>query len=201
MKTSKSLLFGILTVTMALATSLHAETLYGPGTIIIPTNQVIIINTVGSDTEFYFDGQYVNAGAGGFNPRLAIAGAHTLTITNGAGDPNVFLTFQRLKTTAIKTVVVSPGQATLITVPAKKTIQFYDTLGIGVASDVHFSVQPTNSASSYNVFLGSTPNTRPSFTGPATVTIVNQNPPDYPVIVSYYFVIKPKVATPVDLIY
>jgi hypothetical protein len=206
-----------LTVALLASTSVYAETLYGTNTITIETNTAIIINCFGPRTQFYIDGQYMNlgslyaAGAGcAPNPRLAIAGHHTLTLTNAYdGEPtDAFVTFQLLKSPVIKTMVLSVGQTSTVTVPEGKTIQFYDLPSFLIAN-----VQPSNSARSYSFSFGSiggeTGNftySHPSATGPATVTVSNPPSevaewPGFAVFVSYYIITTPEVEAPTDLIY
>ncbi len=180
-----------------------ADTLYGPGTITILTNQAIVINTFGGDTQFSIDGQSVDVNPNlPLNPRVAIAGPHSVTITNADGWPSLFITFQRLKSSAIKTLITSGTQTNAVSVPPGKTIQFFDSLG-----QANISIQPTNSANVYNLIGGQysgesgnpSPYTRPSATGAGIVAVSNFY--GSVSVVSYYFVAKPRVSAPVDLMY
>src|SRR6266481_5708360 len=111
-----------LSIVLLAKTSACAETLYGPGTIIIPTNQTIVINTIGINAKLYIDGQFVDTNPAAFNvnnPRFAIAGPHSVTTTDENG-PDVFVTFQRVKGPLINTVIASGGQTNTVNVPAGK---------------------------------------------------------------------------------
>jgi len=188
-----------LPIVLLAKTSACAETLYGPGTIIIPTNQTIVINTIGINAKLYIDGQFVDTNPAAFNvnnPRFAIAGPHSVTTTDENG-PDVFVTFQRVKGPLINTVVTSGGQTNTVNVPAGKTIQFFDWLG---RTELTVTIQPTNSVAKYNL-VSHVYNqfTHPSATGPATVEISSVIGSTS--IVSYYFVSRPRTTPPTDLIY
>jgi hypothetical protein len=191
-----------LMVAFLATTSVYAETIYGTNTITIETNEAIIINFFGPYTELYIDGKYIDSDMffGCVNPRLAIAGHHTLTIGNTSGEPtDALLTVQLLKSSVIKTLMLPiGGQTNSIVVPEGRTIQFYDL----PSADIY--IQPAGSANSYALYgssrLSESGYTHPSATGPAVITI-SYTGRDSAGFVSYYFVTTPKVEAPTDLIY
>lgn len=206
MKTALTLLL----LAIAISPALRAETLCGPGTITIPTNQAIIINTVrtnvpgpnmATDTRLSVDpDNFIYFFTGAIqNPRFAIAGPRTLMFTNyWSGSPDLVVTFQRVKSSAIKTIMCAGNQPNVVNVPAGKTIQFFDFLGNG---NVIITIQPTNSADTFTLFnsfnSGPVLYSRPSATGPATITVSSGSP----TLVSYYFIPARTARTPVELLY
>lgn len=162
-----------------IAASLQAETLFGPGTINIGTNEAILINSAGfpgSYFRFYLDGIEVgHYTAFDENPRFAVAGPRILTITNSS----TFVTFQRLRGSSIQTVITNPSLTNTINVPSEKTIQFFARIG---DSDVVVDVFPPNSTNVYSL-LKSNEETHPSLTGPARIEARSGSGP---AVISYY---------------
>jgi hypothetical protein len=174
MKHLVPLVLGCLMVTIG---QLRSETLYGPGTINIATNETILINDNGAHAtaQFYLDDVGVNLEqpAGIQQYHYALTGP--LTLTNFESP---YFTFQRLHGSAIKTVRINPGVTNIINVPTGKTIQFFDTI-----NDVRAQALPLNSTNVYDVQLIQN---RPTLTGPVTIEVWNY---DYELtsFVSYYF--------------
>ena len=153
----------------------HAETLFGPGSITIATNEAILINMISEETDpqLFFDGTNVQAFIhyGGYH--FAFAGPHALGITNA----DQFITFQRLQGSAIKTILVTEGTTNFISVPDGKTIQFFAYVG-------HYSIYalPLNSSNRYELYHSGYEH--PVITGPATIEASSDLGN---VIYSYYF--------------
>ena len=206
MKTTKSLL-GILTITAALAVSVQAQTLFGPGTIIIGTNETILITTLnagsdvpddgapnllidGVDVSHYDHNPYGAIPSPGF---YAITGPHTITVTNfgfsGSTNPNdFFVSFQRITNSPIHTVFVngiSPS-TNFINIPAGETIQLLPPLG---NSSIPIMIQPQNSTNWFNWNPWNTSQGFPSasVTGAATIAVGSSQELNGGIALSYYF--------------
>jgi len=164
------------------AACLHGETLFGPGTINIATNEAILINTLsGAQLSFHFhlDGLWVPHSTDfEENPRYAIAGPRSVMITNSSH----FITFQRLRGSSIQTVVTNPGTTNRINVPNGKTIQFFAQIGSGYSTEV--DVFPLNSSNVYSIFELKS-DYHPSLTGPMRIEVW-QPVTTTPAVISYY---------------
>ena len=171
---------------------LCAETLFGPGTILIGTNETILLTTVDSHGSlgslgFYLDGNDVSitTGPGAENLPIAITGPHSLFLTNDSRYLDFYATFQRITNSSIKTLVTLTNITNFINVPSGKTIQFFPPLGcIG-----GITAQPQDSSNSFHVwFWAYHP---PSITGPVTIQVsFDTNGYGgfyYPTVLSYYF--------------
>lgn len=179
MKKSLPLLCGVF---LLVATSVSAETLFGPGTINIATNEAILINTIAGDDSgpntFYLDGlaHFIRDVSSYRDARIAIAGPRTLTISN-----HFLVTFQRLQGSAIKTAIFDVGTTNVINVPNGKTIQlFYN----GDFTTLKIFVRNQGSTEVYPIIypkLG----LHPAITGPATIEFSLED--NTHTFVSYYF--------------
>jgi hypothetical protein len=164
----------------------HAETLYGPGSISIATNEAILITTLGGGDpmmDIYVDGQQCSPDTMSLDRgfRYAIGGAHTVTVSN-----NIYLTFQRLQGSSIKTIVLTnsgglPGGVTnFFYIPAGKTVQFFHPLAY--MSSLQGYIHPEGSGNTYTLFsmMSSSDYPHPSICGPVIVEVSGLG------VVSYY---------------
>ena len=185
----------------SLITAVHANTLFSPGSITIATNQTILITTMGGESyvETYLDGQplfFEARSPSPASPQYAIAGNHTLTLSNNVGSG--FITYQLLNGSSIKTILLNNSfidtngypvfsGTNSINVPAGKTAQFFDPIA---DSDLSALISPQGSTNVYKLFSFTQPyqpsSSCPSVTGPVTIrfSITNSG---YANIVSYYF--------------
>jgi hypothetical protein len=172
----------------------RAETLFGPGTINIATNEAIVITTppvsdIDASIGFYLDGLAMefDMGMNGWNPRYFIAGPHALTISN-----HYFITFQRLQDSSVKTVVCPNPSTNLIHVPVGKTIQFLARSRSQNNNGFRAMVVSTNSPEPYAMHYTSNPrgeyggSSAPALSGPCDIYLV-QDDFSSPLFVSYYF--------------
>jgi hypothetical protein len=133
MKTALLVVSGFLLIA---ANSYCTETLFGPGTIKIGTNETILITGMGSargevGPKLSLDGVDVTPDLDFYvfaNLISAVSGPHNLVATNESLS-DFFITFQRLTNSTITTIVTLPNATNVINVPEGKTIQFFSPLG------------------------------------------------------------------------
>ena len=169
----------LILLSFAVTTGLSGETLFGPGTVNIATNEAILVNSMSltrGGYECYLDGFPIDFDIeyGKRNERFAIAGAHSFSISNLA-----FITFQRLQGSSIKTAVVGSGTTNTINIPSGKTVQFFAP---NITPLMEASVLPNGSTNVYMLFSGDG-YVHPSVTGPATITLT---PSTRTYVLSYY---------------
>lgn len=168
--------------------TLKAETLFGPGSVVINTNEAVLINTMSMDSDsgyfsFFIDGKDFSQDLGhdfGNGPQYAIAGPHTVTITNAT-----LVTFQRVQGSAVQTIILPPDSTNMINLPSGKTIQFFDALPSNRSISVQ--IKSPSSTNNYSIFGGGFGSyNHPVLSGPATLSIINPYGTPY-ALVSYYF--------------
>jgi len=168
----------LITVLLAFSISTNAETLFGPGSINIATNEAILINTVGRGAGLPVYEIYINGNCAEFEAEIlpvAIAGPRSLAFSN-----QTFITFQKLQGSSIKTLLVTSSITNIVSVPDGKTIQFFNPSSFGLVASVH----PSNSTNVYEIFT-SDYLSHPAITGPVTIEISTTH--TCSIIVSYYF--------------
>jgi hypothetical protein len=180
---------------LAGAAAVRAETLFGPGTINIATNQAIVITTppvsdMDNSIDFYLDGVAMKFDLmmNGWNPRYFIAGPHALTLSN-----HCFITFQRLEGSAVKTIVCLYPSTNSIHVPAGKTIQFL-ARSRSENNGLRTTAVSTNSLDPYPLYYTSNPRndyagtSGPALSGPCDIYLILEDTGyGSPLFVSYYF--------------
>jgi hypothetical protein len=163
---------------LIVANAARAETLFGTGTIIIATNQTLLITTL-AGTEMYsplikliMDGVDITPQPKSDLPGfLAVSGPHTLVVTNAdEHSSEFFVSFQRLTNSPIRTVLTVPNSTNFISVSAGKTIQLLPPLG----APRTIQVQPQNSTNWFAcITLAGFPSL--SISGPVTIAIAVQD--------------------------
>lgn len=189
MKSQPLLLCGVL---LLVANVARAETLFGPDTITIATNQTILITTMAGGGMYsplhylFLDGVEVSFQQTsdldmepGF---LAVTGPHSLVVTNEFTS-DFFVSFQRLTNSPMRTVLTGPNATNFITVPEGKTVQLLHPLG----DPRTIKVQPQHSTNWFGCMnVRGFPAT--SISGPVTIAIaVQEFGNNQGTALSYYF--------------
>ncbi|HEY9172576.1 MAG TPA: hypothetical protein VI136_09865 [Verrucomicrobiae bacterium] len=171
-----------------LSPKLPAETVFGPGVVNIATNEAILINLVRTivapgGNDCYIDGLLTSFPLSMAWGGMAIAGPRQLVLSN-----RIWVTFQRLQGSSVKTLLVKSGETDGINVPAGKTIQFFEPMGMTYSAG--HMVRPPNSAG-YPLFgesqgrAGIETVGSPTVTGPAEIGIAGSS--THAALISYYF--------------
>jgi hypothetical protein len=158
------------------ANSFCTETVFGPSTIRVGTNEAILLTTIQAEgmPDLIVDGVGLSTDSlpdFGDGPTIALAGPHDLVVTNHTGAEDFFVTFQRLTNSPIRTVMAVTAGEHFINVPTGKTIQMFPVLG----KPEYITVQRQNSTNWIRCFEGRY--RQPSIAGPVTVRVVFD--PDY----------------------
>lgn len=189
--------------------ALRADTLYGPGTITISNKEAIMIYLCSPNAQFYIDGQALTSITATedpalINPHYTIGGPHTLTLmtnTNVEDLGGVYISYGRIKTSAIQSVIIPYNTTNSITVPSGKTVQLYDPFPFCDSPWVTVYAQATKGTGAIPLLTFSGIGyTHPAASGPVTLSIANNNQFG-PVVISYYFLTKPRTSPPVDLLH
>jgi hypothetical protein len=170
---------------LAITVDSYGETFCGPGSLNIATNEAIVIQMVGgTDFQWYFDDKSIPLYPDEPGNPLAFAGPANLTTSS-----NNFITFQRLRGTAVKTTVISCNGTNVFNIPAGRTVQFF-RLASSSAYNLNSRFQPQGSTNYYPFTYFGAQVIPPSFTGPLTIEI-SLSPADCPGnavgIASYFF--------------
>ena len=148
--------------------------------IVVATNEAIIIDFVDSYSSYPIYRRGGVSNSVDLMPGSAFAGPSELIVS--ANSNSKVITFHRLQTVAVTTVVLGASDTNTIVVPTNKTLKIFATRGAGTL----IISRGTHSAIIANLDVAMRAGCE--LTGPLTVTMIgNGSPGDYQRVFSYYF--------------